>query len=227
MNKSPEKILEELNKKFNSNFSECIGDNQEKLSQLFLNARAVSETGQILRSMSPLKYQEKCCLIFDEIFSDIVLSIYLASCAIDQPANIVLRRVLELGVAVIYLWDMPHIYYLWEQNDHDLSFTEMITHVNSEGYRSYVESENAEGFEGELIESDIAKKLYGELSDIAHGKISSFESGLENSFSFRCDDWRAFVVKAEQLSSLLLDGYLKRFNIKSVLYKRLPALGAG
>ena len=231
MNKSPENILQEINVKFDSNFKECLKNNKEDLSRLFLYLRGIAETGEILKSKGQLKHHEKCCLILDEVFSDIVTAIYLASVAIDQPANIVMRRALELGISTIYLWDMPHALYSWESHGLNLSFNEMVTHINSAGYKSYVENEIGSKLEEELIPTKFVGAYYSEFSDIVHGKLTSFESNLSKRFSFCYEDWSKFVSKCEEVSGLLLTCYIKRFQIKVDLLERIPALkqkyGAG
>ena len=141
MNKKPEEILKELKVKFEHNFVEWSKLDHKELSKIFLYARSISTIGQILKAHTSTKHQIRCCKIFDEIFSDIISATYLASCAIDKPANIVLRRVIELGIASIYLWDMPHIMYSWEFNEKDLNFAEMVKHINSDGYKRYVSEE--------------------------------------------------------------------------------------
>jgi hypothetical protein len=119
-----------------------------------------------------------CCKIYDEIFSDGISAIYLASNAMVKPANIVLRRIIELGVAAIYLWDMPHAAYSWNDYNLDLRFSEMLKHINSKGYIAYINSENKSNIEEDLISAYRSQKIYGMLSDIIHGKITTFESSL-------------------------------------------------
>lgn len=174
MNKRPEEILDELKMKFDHNFAEWSKLDQEELSKIFLYARSIATIGQILKDDTRTKHQKRCCEIFDEIFSDIISATYLASCAIDKPANIVLRRVLELGIASIYLWDMPHVMYSWELGDQDLSFAEMIKHLDSYGYKQYVSEEIGKPIDSDFLRIKPLKKYYGELSDVAHGKITSF-----------------------------------------------------
>lgn len=227
MNKAPEQLLEELKVKFDANFSACLKCDCVDLSKVFLYARAISEVGQILKAYQFSKHHEKCCIIFDEIFSDIISSLYLASAAIDKPATIVLRRVVELGIAVVYLWDLPHIAYSWELFKHDLNFTEMLNHIKSDGFKAYVCAENVREPESEAIPTGNLKEYYSEFSDIAHGRITSFESTLNDRFTFSLTDWREFVRKAEQISKTLLDLYIWRFNIKSELLSKLPTLDRG
>lgn len=132
---------------------------------------------------------------------------------------------LELGVAVIYLWDMPHISYSWVFNNHDLSFSEMIKHINSGGYKLYVSEENnISQIEGELIPASTLQKYYGDFSDIVHGSFSTFESEIECRFSYDKSDWNAFVISAEDISQILLDAYILRFNVKAELRANMPAL---
>lgn len=224
MNKTPNIILQELKEKFDQNFDCWLKQDNVDIKRIFLLARAISVVGQILNERVSSKHHKRCCQIFDEIFSDIISATYLASCAIDKPANIVSRRVIELGVAVIYLWDMPHIFYSWVYNDHDLSFSEMITHINSNGYRLHVEDETGNHLEGELLNSTKFKKYYAELSDIVHGKINSFESNLPNRFIFCEKDWAIFSGKINDILDELLKAYLKRFDISKELINRLPAI---
>lgn len=224
MNKTPQEILKELKDKFDQNFDCWSKIEHLELNKTFLLARAISEIGQILNEQVSSKHHKRCCQIFDEVFSDIISATYLASCAIDKPANIVLRRVIELGVAVIYLWDMPHVSYSWEFKNHDLSFSEMITHINSDGYKLFVADETGSHLEGELISSTKIKNYYGELSDIVHGKKITFESTLANRFTFCEDDWTNFSVKINDILQELLDAYFKKFYIRKELIKRLPAL---
>ncbi len=222
MNKNPDEILNELKNKFDLNYAKWLKLDHQDVYKTFLCARSISEIGQILKERSTSKHQKRCCEIFDEVFSDVVSATYLATCALDKPANIVLRRVIELGVASIYLWDMPHVTYSWEFNDQDLNFNEMIDHINADGYKRYVSNEVDEIIEGDLIDSNPLKKYYGELSDIVHGKITSFESNLPNRFTFSKTDWDSFISKINKILKILVDAYLKRFGIKDELSKRIP-----
>ena len=99
MNKTPYEILQELKDKFDQNFNSWAKQEDVEINQTFLFARAIYDVGQILNEQVSSKHHKRCCQIFDEVFSDIISASYLASCAIDKPANIVLRKVIELGRA--------------------------------------------------------------------------------------------------------------------------------
>jgi len=49
--------------------------------------------------------------MFDEIFADSICSAHFAACGLDLPAQMVLPRVLDLGVGAVYLWDLPHVFW--------------------------------------------------------------------------------------------------------------------
>lgn len=223
MNKTPREIMVELNTKFNSNFTEWTRLAEPGLDKVFGGLYCIAEVGEILNDRKTSKHHAICCKIYDEIFADGVSSIYLAANAMDKPARIVLRRILEMGIAAVYLWDMPHKAFAWNQRDGDLSFSEMISHLNSDGFRIFVaEDVSATSPITELVPSSLAQRLYGSLSDIVHGKITTFETAIPDRFSFSETDWSEFVVLAEQVVFLILDTILKRFNLREELKAKLP-----
>lgn len=222
MNKDPRQVMIELNEKFVENFRQWSLMSAHNLENTFIGLHAIALVGEILNVQKHSKHHEICCKIYDEIFSDGVASIYLASNAMDKPANIVLRRVLELGLAALYLWDMPHVAFSWDKHDQDLSFSEMLNHINSKGYISYINTENNSEIECEIIPSSRAQRIYGTLSDIVHGKIATFESSMDDRFKFVESDWSQFITLIEEVSVMLLKAYLSRFNIENEVFERLP-----
>lgn len=212
----------ELNRKFVENFRQWSLMPEHGLENTFTSLHGIALVGEILNGLKHSKHHEICCKIYDEIFSDGVASIYLASNAMDKPAKIVLRRVLELGLAALYLWDMPHMAFSWDKHDQDLSFSEMLNHINSRGYISYVNTENNSEIEYAILPSVRAQKIYGELSDIVHGKITTFESSMDDRFQFVESDWSQFIKLIEEMSVMLLKAYLSRFNIENEVFERLP-----
>lgn len=140
----------------------------------------------------------------------------------DKPARIVLRRVLELGLAAIYLWDMPHMAFSWEKYDKNLSFTEMLSHVNSDGYIAYVENENNVSLDAEIVPIRQTQGIYGSLSDIVHGKITTFETSVPERFKYVEDDWNEFVTMLDEVVDILVSAYLKRFNIAKEVFGKIP-----
>jgi len=212
----------ELNEKFNGNFDQWNSLEDQNIEKVFIGLHCIALIGEILNEQKSSKHHEICCKIYDEIFSDGVSALYLASNAMDKPANIVLRRVLELGLAAVYLWDMPHMAFSWDQHDQNLSFTDMLNHINSKGFISYINKENNTEIEGELISSTNAQRIYGSLSDIVHGKIATFESSMPDRFVFIEDEWNQFVDLIEEVVVILLKAYLIRFNLEKEVLEKLP-----
>jgi hypothetical protein len=140
----------------------------------------------------------------------------------DKPASLVLRRVLELGLAAIYLWDMPHMAFSWKHHDQNLSFTEMLNHINSKGYISYVGNENQVEIKGELIPTARAQKIYGLLSDVVHGKITTFETSMPVRFEFVVAEWNQFIELLEEVIGMLVKAFILRFALDADLYQRVP-----
>lgn len=222
MNKDPKQVMNELNSKFISNFSEWGSLKHPKLDRAFVGLRSIAVTGELLSSSSNSAHHIICSEIYDEIFSDGVSAVYLASIAMDKPARIVLRRVLELGLAAIFLWDMPHMAFSWKKVDQDLSFSEMLRHVNSPGYLEYVNKENKYEITVEIILSSKAQNIYGMLSDIVHGKITTFESSMPNRYKFVENEWDEFIDLLNEVIDLLIEAFIRRFNIKDALFDKLP-----
>lgn len=223
MNKSPSEIVIELNAKFVENFAQWKSLKEPMLDRIFTGLYCISAVGEILNTRKTLKHQEICCKIYDEIFADGVSSIYLTTIAMDKPASIVLRRILELGVAAVYLWDMPHKAFAWKEHDGDLSFSEMISHLNSKGFTTYVTQETGAILPTvELISAVDAQRLYGKLSDIVHGKITTFETIIPDRFIFNEGDWKAFVSIAEEVIFLLLNLFIHRYSIKNEIISKIP-----
>ena len=222
MNKDPRQVLVELNQKFNTNFNEWNSLNNHNLSKSFVGLQCIATIGEVLEHRKTSKHHNICCKIYDEIFSDGVSAIYLATNAMDKPAGIVLRRVLELGLAAIYLWDMPHMAFLWNFYDQDLSFTEMLKHLNSKGYISYVKNENKVKIDKELIPASEVQDIYGSLSDIVHGKITTFETSIPERFKFVEEDWNHFVTIIDKVVTILVKAFLLRFDISENVFGKVP-----
>lgn len=218
MNKTPIEILDALDEKFSANFSEWKKLDGLDLTLSFKLLRGVAAVGQVLTERASNQNQIYCCKIFDEIFSDATSSIYLSANGMFKPASIVLRRVTELGVAGVYLWDMPHMTFMWKNHDEDLSFSTMLKHVNSKGYLDFVSAELGKSHPiAELYPMQRCQSLYGDLSDIAHGKISTFESDLANSFQFRKRDWEQFLGRCNSILKIILSACVYRFNMADEL----------
>src|SRR5262245_41195996 len=119
----PASLFRELHAKFAENLTQSLIACTNAFKEAEHKARLLADFQRALsRSPSPTEVHREMSCIVTEVFADVVTSIYLAAAGLDRPAECVLRRALELGVSLVYLWDMPHIYYAWRDHDEDLSF---------------------------------------------------------------------------------------------------------
>jgi len=196
----------QLNRKFCSNLSLALTQETELFSKAEIQARAIPAIARILSEEQGLaEWQRHALCMFDEVFADITCSIYLGACGLDKPAQTILRRALEVGVATVYLWDLPHIFWGWKENDRDLSFNEMLEHFGNPGFILHVKRQNPTFAKAEVLDAAFARSLYRSLSNIIHGKMTSFESVLPDKFQHNKDDWRLHLERVCDVERILLN----------------------
>jgi hypothetical protein len=219
-------VLAELEKKFQANFARFIEEVQGSHQKIQLKARAIAALGQIASEDGKLQPNQFGIIpMFDEVFADMVISIYLTACALDNPAQAALRRALELGVAIVYLWDLPHILWGWKEHDLDLNFNEMLEHLAKPAYKSFLTSLNAKYTGEDLFDYNEARRLYRLLSNTVHGKISTHESNLPDKFSFSLKDCHNSLDLIDRVQAILLALFRSRFqNYFSILESKIPAV---
>lgn len=206
-------ILTELDSKFSANLNAFLSKNETECKTIDLRARAIAAIGEIV--------SEKACsqpshieisLIFDEVFSDMILSVYFTGCALDKPAHTVLRRALELGIAIVYLWDLPHAFWGWKSHDSDLNFNEMIEHLAKDSYKSFLSSLNPTYAATNTFDYSKARRQYRILSNTIHGKISTHESKLPDRFSHNPQDVITNLDLISEIQTNLLYLFRMRFS---------------
>jgi hypothetical protein len=166
-------VWSDLNRKFNNNLSLALAQDETYASKAEVQARAIPAIAKILRDKLELTdWQRDALCMFDEVFADLICSIYLSACGLDKPAQMILRRALEVGVATVYVWDLPHVFWGWKDHDKDLNFNEMLDHFASQGFNSLVRNQNALYVGGELIDAGRARSLYRNLSNIVLSRLS-------------------------------------------------------
>jgi hypothetical protein len=219
-------IFGKLMSKFGANLGQSLKISIRELSATELKARACAQVGRILSESRGLtSTQKEITCIFNEIFGDLVCSLYFAGCALDRPVQMVLRRVLELGVGTVYLWDLPHAFWGWKRHDQDLNFKQMLEHLGSDAYRSYVSSANPRFCGSQLLDQTEARNLYRDLSNAIHGKLSTFESLLPDRFTHTAPDWRDHLALVDKVENLLLSLWKNRFDeVERNLASTMPQL---
>jgi hypothetical protein len=221
-----ESILPQLSKKFADNMAKSLDAVASALEPVEVKARAIAIMGELVRADQSLApHQAKLGQAFDEVFADLILSSYLGACCLDNAACIVLRRALETGVAVAYLWDNPCVFYGWTTHDEDLSFRKMVEFLVSDSYKTLLLHENPLYKNEEVIDAGQAESLYRRFSNVTHGKWATFESALPNRFSHNASEWTAHLVHISEVQNILLNVWRLRFpRLFKEVISRLPAL---
>lgn len=208
-------ILEALHKKFGENLDTCLSEYISLLEEVEIKIRGTYELGQIIHQDSNISdTQREITNIFPEIFTDLTVACYLGCCAIDNTPKILLRRALELGIAVIYLWDLPYKFWSWKNIDdigNDLNFKEMLDYINNAGYITYINKENTTA-ETELVNKTPINKIYRELSNVIHGKTDHFESRNPDRFTYNKEDLYTVLNFTLKIENILLAAWKKRFT---------------
>jgi len=214
--------LSKLHAKFGGNLAATLADDAG-----FVAAETKIRSFVIVRGLLPTgaSHHAELARLFDELFADDITSLYLGAVGLHMPARMLLRRVLELGVAVVYLWDLPHEFWGWREHDRNLSFTAMLQHLSAPDYLSYIKRDNPAFDSGMVIDSAAAEKTYRILSNTVHGKIAEFDAPLPDRFNYQTEEWRSHLALVNSVSDLLVVLWKKRFSVVAAeLEKRLPQL---
>ena len=219
-------VLTQLDSKFHDNLNTFLAQGNTACKEIDIKARAIAAIGQIASKAERLQpNQSEITLIFGEVFSDIIVSVYFTACALDRPAQSVLRRALELGVAIVYLWDLPHAFWAWKMHDSDLNFNEMLEHLSKDGYKSFLSSLKSQYRGDEVFDYSEARRLYRILSNTIHGKITTHESNLPDSFSYNPDDCKYNLDLINRVQKILLHLFEIRFpDYFLEMVNRIPAI---
>lgn len=208
----PQDILLKLEERFKSNIKQCLPIEREAYKRLDRKARVFAVLGQVIsEDNSLLPHQKELVHIFDEVFADVILSLYFSACGLHKPAQIVLRRAIELGIAIIYLWDFPLAFWNWNTHDHDLNFREMVEYLIKDSYKTFLKSLNPSYKGDELFNEKEAKDIYRILSNTIHGKMTTHVSYLPNGFSHDASAWCEHLKLVERVLDLLISISHSRF----------------
>lgn len=122
-----------------------------------VRTRLIRHIGILLgQKENNLEHQKLISKYFDEIFGDMVCALYFAFIGLDNPARIILRRALELGLASVCYWDNPTAFWGWNSKNQDISFGELDESISSAGYLIFIESEGCVNYAdwGQVLQSN-------------------------------------------------------------------------
>jgi hypothetical protein len=217
-------ILLQLHNKFSANLTQTTTMSAPLLEQVEIKTRAVAEFGQLLRHSAGLSpSQVLLASVADEIFADVTSAVYLAAACLGSPTPMLLRRALELGLALIYLWDLPHLFWGWKDCDQDLSFKEMVAHVESASFCALLRNTGVSNESG--IDTTSINCVYRNLSNIIHGKFRTMATLSNSSYSWDSVEWSKHLALTEQVLDIILKLWGTRFpEIRVNLDKEFPQL---
>lgn len=219
-------IYKILKDKFSYNFDSSIDTQKALIEEIETKAKTIFTFGDILNSSNISISKKETCQIFNEIFSDISISIYLMNCSINTGSKVILRRVLELGLGIIYFWDLPHRYWGWKSIDvyeNDLSFRDSLDYLGSEAFKELLKMEyNIHDWE---IDKEKINRLYRNLSNSIHGKYSTFETITEKSFEYNKDEYDIILSLIIKCENIIISLLANRFNDTFLKVKEIvPAI---
>lgn len=133
-------LLTTLHSKFAANLVALEPEVIQLIEIIDLKSRAIDGASVELQRIhfTSDAHKLQCAFLIQEVFADLCQAMYLLAIGLVVPARMSTRRALELGVAVLYMWDLPHEYWAWAKHDEDLSFSKMVDHLGSPGYISLI-----------------------------------------------------------------------------------------
>lgn len=212
-------ILLALHEKFGQSIGSVESDAWKIAETIDINSRVISEIRTILSTdHCETEGQFKICSeLLEEVFSDFSLAMYLCTIGLIVQARMSVRRAFELGLATVYMWDLPHEYWGWRCGDQDLSFSAMVNHLNSCGYSEYLKHISDGEPTYPICDQAKFQRIYRDLSNTVHGKISELpplspERFLPNLNGVK--EHLALTVSAQQAVIELLLGRFKGLRPK-------------
>lgn len=207
-------ILLALHEKFGKNIESLEQDAWEIIDDIDIKSRIISEIRNILFTENCVtEGQSKICSeLLEEVFSDFSLAMYLCTIGLIVQARMSVRRAFELGVATVYMWDLPHEYWGWRCGDQDLSFSAMVAHLNSCGYSEYVKHIRGGDLTTSICEQAKFQKIYRELSNTVHGKISELPPLSPERFLPNRNGVREHLALTASAQQAVIELLLGRFN---------------
>lgn len=229
---APRQTVTELIRTLHANFGKNIGELQPQtislLDRIDLNCRIIDGIRtELLAGHCGSEAQKKICTdILDEIFSDFTMALYLFAIGLIVPARMSVRRAFEIGLASVYMWDLPHEYWGWRQNDADLSFSNMITHLNSPGYLAYLASTPGRIDSETICDSALFQRFYRQLSNTVHGKVEGLPPLSPERFASEKNGIDKHLELTMSVQNAIIKLLYGRFHgLKEEIEKNFPQIG--
>jgi hypothetical protein len=220
-------LIHSLHTRFGGNIENLELDTIHLFDKIDLNSRVIDGIRvELLADHCGTDGQKKnCAEILDEVFADFTLAMYLLAIGLIIPARMSARRAFELGVAAVYMWDLPHEYWGWKNHDTDLSFSNMITHLNSIGYLAYLASIHGRLDTEAICDRVDFQKIYRQLSNTVHGKIEGLPPLSPERFVADKNGITEHLQLTKEVQDRLINLFYGRFSeLKEKMQKSFPQI---
>ena len=218
-------LLTTLHSKFATNLNVLERDAISLLELVDLNSRAIDEVaGELQRLCSGEdKHKLQCARLIEEIFADLCQAMYLLAIGLVVPARMLARRAFELGLAVVYLWDLPHEYWGWAKHDQDLSFSKMVDHLCSPGYLTLISSIQNKQPPDWPCNSTTLQAMYRTLSNTVHGKAEGMQPLSPERYSPNMNNVGEHLKLLTEIQKTIMTLWCARFGgVREHLSKEFP-----
>jgi hypothetical protein len=221
-------LLQDLHAKFAGNIKILPQETIEILEDIDTRCRIIdSVRAELVQSHSNNDpHRVGCAELVGEVFADLAQAMYLISAGLIVPGRMVTRRAFELGIASVYMWDMPHEYWGWAKCDEDLSFTKMVSHLSSSGYKVHLSTLQGKNPPDGVCESASFQKIYRSLSNTVHGKAESLPPLSPERFSAAKNGLNEHLKLISEVQDALSELWCGRFvGLKEHIKKQNPKVG--
>lgn len=207
-------LLVSLHDKFGRNIKILNSETIFLFDKIDLNSRLINEIRAVLLIdyCGTDEHKKNCAEILDEVFADFTLAMYLLAVGLIVPARMSARRAFELGVASVYMWDLPHEYWGWKNSNMDLSFSNMVAHLNSVGYLAYLASIHGRPNTDKIFDQTNFQRIYRELSNTIHGKAEGLPPLSPDRFATEKNGISEHLQLTNEVQDTLINFFYGRFH---------------
>jgi hypothetical protein len=218
-------LLTTLHSKFAANLNALDSTVITLVEIIDVNSRAIDEAGGELQRIhsGDEKHKLECAHLIQEIFADLSQAMYLLAIGLVVPARMLARRAFELGLAVVYMWDLPHEYWGWSTHNEDLSFTKMIEHLCSPRYLTFISDIQKKSPPDWPCSATTLQKCYRTLSNTVHGKSDGLPPLSPERYAPKLQNLGEHLRLVAEIQQTILNIWCARFgDLRQHLSKQFP-----
>lgn len=166
-----------------------------------------------------------CGILWNEICIDAISIVNSAFSGFYRTATIGLRSVFEMGCSSLFYHDHMIEYYMFkEENMKADKYVSVLVNDYSFFKTKYIKAFKSDIEEKQSEEDSISKyllRLYGELSDVVHGRYNKLSNIQEFHIEYNIDQYKQFEKLFIKTVDILLVLAIVRFNIHIEGYEKI------